>query len=36
MIARLLKRLLCRHRWRYSRGRGRLYCPVCQATRRLP
>lgn len=36
MIARLIKRLLCRHRWFYSQTRERLYCPLCEATKRVP
>lgn len=36
MIARFFKRLLCRHHWYYSQSRARLYCPSCEATRRLP
>lgn len=36
MIARFFERLLCRHHWHYSRKRGRLYCPSCKATRRVP
>jgi hypothetical protein len=35
-VVRFFKRLLCRHHWHYSRSRSRLYCPTCDATRRVP